>query len=994
MTKEHKKQPEASLSLLQEHLAGKTGKAYWRSLEEIADTEEFQRLVQNEFPSSPLDAPDGLSRRHFLQLMAGSLALAGLGACTSQPEEKIIPYVDAPEEIVPGKPLFYATAFTLGGYATGVLAESHMGRPTKIEGNPSHPASLGATDVFAQASILEMYDPERSKVIKQFGRISTWENFLSELRQALEGQRVKDGAGARILTETVTSPALASQFGDFLAEFPLAKWHQYEPCNRDNVRAGAKLAFGEFTDCRYDFENADVVVSLDADFLTSMPGSLAYCREFSARRSASQEGGRMNRLYAVESTPTTTGTLADHRLSVQGSQVVLAAAALARALGVTTAKSTQVPDTAKWIAAVARDLAASKGRSLVIAGEYQPPEVHYLAHAINHALNNVGKTVHYIAPVEPSPVMQGESIAELTSAMESGAVDLLVILGGNPVYDAPADLNFSAALAKVNMRVHLGHYEDETSELCHWHVPQSHYLETWGDARAFDGTVSIIQPLIAPLYASKSAYELLASMLNKPGRASYDIVREYWKQNAGGDDFEIFWRTALHDGFVAGTAAPLKTVSLRSNASLALLNVDASPSELEVNFRPDPCVWDGRFSNNGWLQELPKPLTKLTWDNAAAIAPATAKALSLSNGDVVELSVANRSIRVPVWVSPGHPVNSLSLTLGYGRQRAGQVGNNTGFDVYPIRTLKGQWRVNGGEVKKTGQQVKLASTQDHGSMEGRDLVRSTTLQDYIEHPEKLHEHSHDPGPEMSLYPPYEYSGYSWGMVVDLNTCTGCNACTVACQAENNIPVVGKDEVLNGREMHWIRVDRYYAGSVDEPEAVYHQPVMCMHCENAPCEVVCPVAATTHSPEGLNEMTYNRCVGTRYCANNCPYKVRRFNFFQYADYETESLKLMRNPDVTVRFRGVMEKCSYCVQRINHARIDAKKEDRDIRDGDIVTACQQVCPADAIVFGNLNDKSSRITKLKAEARNYAILTDLGTRPRTSYLAKIRNPNPELV
>ena len=979
------------LSSLRAKLSDKRGREYWRSLEQLAESDEFQRIVQNEFPSSPFDAASGLSRRHFLQLMAGSLALAGLGACTSQPEEKIVPYVDAPEEIVPGKPLFFATAFVLGGYATGVLAESHMGRPTKIEGNPDHPASLGATNTFAQASILEMYDPERSKVVLNRGSISTWESFLGALREEVEGQRIKDGAGIRILTETVTSPTLASQLQEFLQQFPSAKWHQYEPCNRDNVRAGARLAFGEFVDCYYDLEQADVVLSLDADLLDGMPGSLAYCRQFSAKRNP-ENGVRMNRLYMVESTPTTTGTLADHRLSVTSVEVAHFAVSLAREVGVEAPDGDTFSGKRNWITALARDLKRNKGRSVVVAGEQQAPEVHYLAHAINAALNNIGKTVHYIAPVEPNPVMQTDSLRELSGEMNAGQVDLLLFFGVNPVFDAPADLNFSDALAKVKTRVHLGVHENETSELSHWHIPQSHYLESWGDARAFDGTVTIIQPLIAPLYASKSSHEIMSGLLGRSGESGYDSVRQYWRKQIRGN-FERAWQIALHDGVIAGSASPRKTPKLRNGLKLTFPEVIASESSLELNFRPDGSVWDGRFANNGWLQELPKPLTKLTWDNAALISPTTADRLELQNGDLVELSAAGRSASIPIWITPGHPVNAVSVTMGYGRRRVGKVGKDTGFDVYPLRTTEGQWRIDGVSLKKTGRRISMASTQDHGSMEGRDLVRSTTLKEYLEQPEKLHEESHDPGPEMSLYPQYPYDGYAWGLAVDLNTCVGCNACTIACQAENNISVVGKSEVLNGREMHWIRVDRYYAGDLAEPEDVLHQPVMCMHCENAPCEVVCPVAATTHSPEGLNEMTYNRCVGTRYCANNCPYKVRRFNFYKYADYETESLKLMRNPDVTVRFRGVMEKCSYCVQRISHARINAEKEDREIRDGDIVTACQQVCPADAIVFGNINDKNSRVAKLKAEERNYGILTELGTRPRTSYLAKIKNPNPEI-
>ncbi len=976
------------LQSLRDRLANVEGKRYWRSLEDLAETEEFQRFVENEFPSSPLVEASGVSRRRFLQVMAASMALAGLNACTRQPEEKILPYVTKPEEIVPGKPLFFATAFCMSGYACGVLAESHMGRPTKIEGNPEHPASFGATDVFAQASVLGLYDPERSKVVKRVGRFSTWEAYLAELRAAIEAQRLKDGAGIRILTETVTSPTLASQIRDFLSEFPLARWHQFEAAGRDCAKSGAQMAFGEFVECQYHLANADVVLSLDGDFLTGMPGSLVYSREFSRRRKIDHHKSDMNRLYAVESTPTLSGAMADHRLPVKAGDVAQFAAAVAAAVGVQGVPSQAPEEHRDWIQALARDLKAHAGRCVVIPGEYQGEEVHYFAHAINATLGNTGKTVTYTRPVEANPVLQIESLQELADDMRGGAVDVLIVLGGNPVYDAPVDIRFADAMDKVKMRVHLSGYEDETSELCHWHIPQSHYLESWSDARAFDGTVSLVQPLIAPLYASKTSHEMVAALANKAGVSNYDIVRDYWKKQMPAD-FDKRWQISLHDGVVAGTAFAGKSVKLRP---FQKPEVSAAGSEIEVVFRPDPHIFDGRYANNGWLQELPKPLTKLTWDNAALMSPATAEKHDLQNGQGVRLSLGDYQVEAPVWITPGHADESVTAHLGYGRTRAGKVGNGAGFNASRLRPSGAAWFANGVKIERISGEQSLANTQEHGSMEGRKIVRAADLSEYISHPELFHEDAEAPGPEMSLYPPFEYNGYAWGMVVDLNACTGCNACTIACQSENNIPVVGKEEVLRGREMHWIRVDRYYEGDLDNPQTL-HQPVMCMHCENAPCEVVCPVGATVHSDEGLNEMVYNRCVGTRYCSNNCPYKVRRFNFFKYADYETESLKLMRNPDVTVRFRGVMEKCSYCVQRINHARIEARKEDRDIRDGEIVTACQQVCPADAIVFGDINDENSEVSKRKAEHRNYGLLAEVGTRPRTSYLAKLRNPNPEI-
>jgi molybdopterin-containing oxidoreductase family iron-sulfur binding subunit len=976
----------------------------WRSLDELAQTEEFQRRVENEFAVSPLDWQDGFSRRRFLQLMGASMALAGLNACTRQPEEKIFPYVQQPEQIVPGKPLFYATAMIRGGYAYGVLAESHTGRPTKIEGNPEHPASFGATDVFAQASVLELYDPDRSQVVTHLGRISTWEIFLTALQIELESQKPTDGAGLRILTETITSPTLAHQLQNLLSQFPLAKWHQYEPVNRDNARLGSRMTFGEFLDCRYDFSKADYILSLDSDFLTDNPGSLKYTRDFTMRRKV--EDGRenkMNRLYVVESTPTLTGAMADHRLPLAASEIAAFAAALAQELEVTTDLGITIENTptlanvnwGNWMKVVAKDLRRHRGAGLVIAGESQPPVVHALAHAINSTLGNAGQTAVYSQPVEARPVVQVDSLKELVDDMNSGAVNVLVILSGNPVFNAPADLDFLDAMKRVPFRVHLGLHPDETAEWCHWHIPQTHYLEHWSDARAFDGTASILQPLIAPLYGGKSAHEFLATFTGQAGKPGHDIVREYWQTQYPGGDFEKWWRTAVHDGVVPGTALAATSAALKMEDRRWRLESPATPTSenLEITFRPDPTIWDGRYVNNGWLQELPKPITKLTWDNAALISPRAAENLNLKNGEVVELKLSDHSVEAPVWILPGQPENSVTVHFGYGRTRTGKVGASTGFNAYALRTSQSAWFGDGLQISKTGKTYALATTQMHHTMENRHLARTGTLAEFIEHPEFVHELGHDPDPALTLYPDHEYNGYAWGMAVDLNSCTGCNACTVACQSENNIPVVGKEQVLVGREMHWIRIDHYFEGEADNPESV-HQPVMCQHCENAPCEVVCPVAATTHSAEGLNEMVYNRCVGTRYCANNCPYKVRRFNFFLYSDFETPSLKMMRNPDVTVRSRGIMEKCTYCVQRINTARIDAKNEDRQIRDGEILTACQQVCPADAIVFGDINDPNSRVSKLRAQQRNYGILTDLNTRPRTTYLAKLRNPNPELL
>jgi MoCo/4Fe-4S cofactor protein with predicted Tat translocation signal len=1008
--------PSFDIASLRARLSGLRGDRYWRSLEELADSESFHDLLQREFPRQLAAWPDALGRREFLKLMGASLALAGLTACgrSAATSEKIVPYVRQPETVLPGKPQFFATAFVHDGAATGVLVESHEGRPTKIEGNSLHPGSLGATDAFAQASILTLYDPDRSQAVTNAGAIATWNGFFAALNGELEGQRLNSGAGLRILTETVVSPTLADQLQFLLKPFPKAKWHQYEPANRDNVRAGARLAFGELVEPRFHFERCDRILSLDADFLFQGPGHVRYARDFIERRSVGGAKGAMNRLYAVESTPSVTGAMADHRLALRPSELAAFTQALAVRFGVITEASnaaTPAAGFAKWLDAAARDLQQFRGAGLVLAGERQPAPVHALVHAMNQSLGNAGKTVIYTEPIEPYAVEQAASLRDLAADMESGQVAVLLVLGGNPVFNAPADLRIGELMARVGFAAHLGLYEDETSARCHWHVPEAHYLEAWSDARAYDGTVTIRQPLIDPLYGGKSAHELLAAAGGRPGLPGYEIVREYWNRQNRAPDFERFWRRALHDGVIDGSAFEAKTVRLK-NISRDVPKVAAdieSPAEaqgaLEIIFQPDTTIHDGRFANNGWLQELPKPLTKITWDNAVLISPATAQRFGLGHrvaasggehgkvfADMVELRYAGRTMTAPAWIAPGHADGCATVFFGYGRTRSGKVGTGAGFNAYAIRTSAAPWQSAGLEMRKTGASYAIACTQFHHNMEGRELVRAATLEEYRREPHFAAGNEHSAQSEASLYPPHAYEGYAWGMTIDTNACIGCNACIVACQAENNIPVIGKTEVSRGRAMHWIRIDRYYKGGVDSPETV-HQPVPCMHCENAPCEVVCPVNATVHSSEGLNDMVYNRCVGTRYCSNNCPYKVRRFNFFQYSDFTTPTLKPMRNPNVTVRSRGVMEKCTYCVQRINAAKIAAGKEERPVRDGEITTACQGACPTQAIVFGDINDRDSRVARLKASPLNYGILTELNTRPRTTYLAKLKNPNPEL-
>jgi molybdopterin-containing oxidoreductase family iron-sulfur binding subunit len=998
------------------NLAQRDGKRFWQSLEELSETKEYRQFLEHEFPHDTAKDPEGIDRRDVLKLAAASAALAGLSACTKLPTEKIVPYVKPPEEIIPGKPLFYATSMQLAGVATGLLVESNMGRPTKIEGNPEHPGSLGGTDVFAQASVLTLYDPDRSQTVIHEGRISDWDSFAVAMSN-MSGQQSPKGAGLRILTETVTSPSFAAQINAALKQFPEAKWHQYEQCGRDNVREGAKLAFGKPVNPVYKFDKADVIVSLDADFLTCGAGHVRYTRDFSSRRALDTPSANPNRLYVVESMPTSTGAMADHRKPVRASEIGGFAQRLAAEVGVASANgggtNSQIIS-ADWTRAVAKDLQQHGGSSLVIAGEEQPAHVHALAHAMNASLGNVGKTVHYTDPLETNPTDGMESLRDLANDMKAGKVDVLLILGGNPVYDAPVDFDFGPALLNVKLRIHSGLYYEETGELCHWHVPATHYLESWGDARAYDGTLGIIQPLIAPLYQGcHSSYEILGLLGNDPGKSNHDAVRDYWAGQRPEKDkaFEDFWERALHDGVMPNTALPAINVAARTDfakpANTQSAGSDtAAASDFEISFRPDPSIFDGRFANNGWLQETPKPNTRLTWDNAAMVSLTTAQRLNITTGDYVKLQLDGHETKAGAMVVPGHADNSVTLHLGYGRRRAGKVGTGPGFNANFIRSSTTPWAATGLRIEKTGEEYYFAVTQHqyiidhegHTSEEEstaafhRDLIQVATLEEFRANPRFAQDPQEGPTPGLSLYPGFKYDGYAWGMSIDLNKCVGCNACVVACQSENNIAVVGKEQVMLGRAMHWIRVDTYFRGGLENPE-MYYEPMPCMQCENAPCEVVCPVGATTHSPEGLNEMTYNRCVGTRYCSNNCPYKVRRFNFLLFSDWQTPSLYGVRNPNVTVRSRGVMEKCTYCVQRINSAKIHSEEANQTIKDGEIVTACQGACPADAIVFGNVNDPNSRVSKLKAQSRNYRLLAELNTKPRTSYLARVRNPNPEI-
>src|SRR5712664_3318187 len=1033
------------LNAVRARLQSNTGKQYWRTLEELAQNPEFEELLHREFPRlAPSEWDEGVDRRDFLKLMAASLALAGLSGCGRTPEQHIVPYVKQPDGLILGKPQFYATVMPFGADAIGLLVESHEGRPTKIEGNPDHPSSLGATNAFAQASVLNLYDPDRAQTPTKFGEIHTWAEFQNSAQAIASAVRLADGAGFRILTAIVTSPTLAAQIQSVLALYPKAKWHQWEPAVGDGTREGAKLAFGNYVNTVYRPEKADVILSLDSDFLGSGPGHIRYAREFSRRRKLDQfvevrrRDGEMNRLYVVEPTPSVTGATADHRLPLRASEVELFARALAARvrrvtkldpLAVALAAAVPPFGSEKWLDAVAKDLGEHRGKCLVVAGEQQPASLHALVHVINSALDNVGTTLYYTESVEAQPVNHLESLRELCSDIEAGKVETLVILGANPVYTAPHDFDFASKIGfdkktkskKVKNTICVSSHFDETAELCDWHVAESHFLETWGDARAFDGTVSVIQPLIAPLYHTHSAREVLAAFGDKTGISDYDALRERLKAAHPAGEFEKFWRKTLNDGLVAGSAfAPVSAISKLGGDDLPAIKT-TSATDIEFIFRPDPCVYDGRFANNGWLQELPKPVTKLTWDNAALISPKTAEKLELAHNvawrggehgkvysNVIDIALSNSKVTAAAWRLPGQADGVVVLPLGYGRKRAGYTGTNKGFNAYAVRSSAALWTATGGKISKTGDDYPLACTQYHFNMEGRQILATGTLEEYKKNPGFAHDDEENKGKtkqELSLYKEYAYPGYAWGMAIDLNSCNGCNACVVACQSENNIPVVGKEQVMRGREMHWIRIDRYYEkahsatndpstydDSLYNPETFF-QPVPCQQCENAPCEQVCPVEATAHSAEGLNDMTYNRCVGTRYCSNNCPYKVRRFNFLRFQDWETPQLKLLRNPEVTVRSRGVMEKCTYCVQRINNVRIESEKQNRPILDGEIVTACEAACPTEAIVFGNANDPNSRVAKLKAQQRNYSLLGELNARPRTTYLAAVRNPNPEL-
>ncbi|HJV83899.1 MAG TPA: 4Fe-4S dicluster domain-containing protein [Noviherbaspirillum sp.] len=936
------------------------------------------------------DEPQSAERRAFLRIMAASMALAGAG-CSGPPQEVIVPYVQMPEELVPGKPLFYATAFVHRGLAQGVLVESDMGRPVKVEGNPNHPASHGATGVFAQASVLQLWDPDRSQEVRQAGALSTWDAFKRTLlRQRAEWQ-ASGGAGLRILTGSVGSPTLAAQIEALLRQYPKARWHCHDPLHDDAGYDAAQLAFDRPADMLYRFDRAALVLSLDADLFGDWPGGVRHARDFMQnRRSSAPQFDK--RLYALEASPGLLGAMADNRLAMPPHAIERTLWRIAGRLGIQglpgDVPPAEDPRAAKWETVLADRLSKQRGSSLIVAGRSMSSSTRALVHLMNAHLGNLGKTIIPIAPVEANPLDHVESIAALADDMRAGAVRSLVMIDTNPVYDAPPDIGFDEALRKLPFSAHLGLYRDETARSAVWHLPQAHTYEQWSDGRAFDGTASIVQPLIAPLYGGRSAHELLAMLAGEESQSGYALVRRFWRAMTGAEEFEQFWMDALRTGIIADSASP--ALSLRPVRVVPPPDFDGPA--LRALFVADPSVSGGEYANNGWLQELPRPFSTMTWDNAAIISVNTAKANGLRNGDVVHLSLQDEPdsvVDAPVWVWNGHADGAVTLYLGYGRRAAGHVGNGVGFDAYRLRTSDGLQAL---KLEKTGRHVDFAVSEYHQRMEGRDIVRMAMLEEYRRNPHFANDEPRERTPAITIYPEWQYKDYKWGMAIDLNACIGCRACTIACQAENNIPVVGREEVKRGREMHWIRVDRYDTGTAAHPRSVF-QPVPCMHCETAPCEEVCPVGATVHDSEGLNVQVYNRCVGTRFCSNNCPYKVRRFNFLKYTDTSIDRPRPAYNPDVTVRRRGVMEKCTYCLQRVTRGRIEAEKLGRRLRDGEVITACQAVCPTEAIVFGDLNDPDSKVNKAKASPLDYTLLAELNTRPRTTYAALVLNPDKDL-
>jgi MoCo/4Fe-4S cofactor protein with predicted Tat translocation signal len=1047
------------------------GPKYWRSLDDLADAPEFQEWVQREFPAGASEFTDPVSRRYFVKIMSASFLFGGLGLTgCRRPVENILPFGKQPPGYIHGVPQFYATARPDRGSAVPLLVKSNEGRPTKVEGNAAHPASNGSTDVFSQASILDLYDPDRAMRFARNGtRVDPGAafDFLASLSKTIEGTQ---GQGLAIVAEQSSSPSRARLQQLVRERYPGAQWAVYEPVDFTVHQRAASQAFGQPVTPEYRIEQAARILSLDCDFLGTEQDSHRQIRAFANGRRIKSPNDEMNRLYVVEGLFTITGGNADHRLRVPPSAVTGAAAKIAlEVLRIAGINDTNLngelnrlagaflgdDQMNQWIVECAKDLANPelRGRTVILPGQRQPLAVHVIAHAINAALGNVGQTVLF----RPAPDADDGSLAEVAEALHAGRVNTLVILGGNPVYNAPAELDWAVAQGKARTVVRLGYYEDESSWSAslyakanpkpqHWDLPAAHWLESWGDARSGDGTIVPVQPLIEPLFGGITELEVLARLAGQNVTRPYEIVREGFAQNVQAENPNEAWNKFLHDGFLEHSTPEFVSPRINPPAlSEALQNVEVLPAPslqgLEVVFHRDYTLDDGRYNNNGWLQELPDPVTKMVWENAILLSPTTAQALNLTVAakrktpdlknnddgigiryDVVEIELGGRKIRGPVWIQPGMADNVLALALGYGRERTGRVGQQSGYNAYVLRTSAAPHIAAGGKLSRTGQTVRLVSTQEHGAMEGRPIVREANLEQYRKKPDfaknmGIESHAPNAGPiyrhPYNSEPALASKVHQWGMSIDLTTCVGCNACVVACQSENNVPIVGKDQVRKGREMHWLRMDRYYSGDVHDPQ-VATQPMLCQHCESAPCEYVCPVNATVHDNEGLNVMVYNRCVGTRYCSNNCAWKVRRFNFFDYnkrpldqlykgpmakkEPLEYDLIAMSKNPDVTVRMRGVMEKCTFCTQRIEQAKIAQKikagaSDEIQVPDGTIQTACQQACPAEAIVFGNILDPESQVSQLKAQQHDYAVLGFLDTKPRLTYLGRIRNPNPAM-
>lgn len=993
-----------------------SSKTWYRSLAELENSPEFIELMHREFPKAASEFPQGLSRRRWLQLMGASLVLGGVAGCRFE-EDTLAPFATRPANRTPGKPKYYNTTFEIAGVSQALRATSYDGRPVKLDGNPEHPSSGGASTSYAQGTALELYDPDRGRNPTQYQDRNSialsWLEVDSFLTKSAETWAKSQGATLSFLIERTSSPTIARLREELQKRLPKATWFEHTAVDQSNVSQGAALAFGETLRQQFDLSQARVVVTLDCDLLGGHPDALRLTRQFAAARSP--QAKTMLRLYAIECEFTQAGMMADHRLALRPSEIRGFLVSLEQALkGVAPEEPTASAKYPEQVfAALVDDLRKHPGHSIIAVGPAQPPEVHAVAHRINSQLQNIGRTVWFTA--EPEPVSDS-NLASFVTHAAGGNCETLLILGGNPVYTCPADLDLANCLKSIPNRLHLALAPNETSELCNWFLPQSHPLECWSDCRLGDGTYGLGQPLIAPLFDSRSTIDVLTTLLRLPvdGLQQVRLTAEAIEPRLRSDKE---WNRLVHDGFLAGSAAAtvrpeLKTFETPSADDNWMSLKGVKNGELELVFSSHSSVFDGRFANNAWLQELPHPLTKLTWGNAAVMSPKTAAALNVKDEDVVSLQVGRAKVDIPVYILPGQATGTVCVALGYGRTKAGLVGGDVsnqiaavGVNVFPLRTSETLHTATDLTVIKTGKVAKLSATQDHYAidkigLEGihdriGDLVRESTLEDFLHHPDFAQHKVHHP-PLESPWKEHSYDGHAWGMSIDLNKCIGCNACTIACQSENNIPVVGAEQVQRNREMHWLRVDRYFSGDPEQPTVVT-QPVTCHHCENAPCEQVCPVAATVHSDEGLNDMAYNRCIGTRYCGNNCPYKVRRFNFLDYRGElpgtNHDLTYLVLNPEVTVRSRGVMEKCTYCVQRIQTTRITAKNEGRAIGANEIQTACQQVCPAQAIEFGDLNNAESDVAKAHADPRAYAMLEELNVKPRTKYLARIRNPHPWL-